>query len=205
MSDVEGFILAGGASSRMGRDKAHLRFDNESFVELAAKSLSAVAARISVVSAKEDAGIWRLPVVRDVYRGCGALGGIHAALAAGRERWAAVISCDLPFATGELLARLVSLREATGGEEFEAVAPLQADGRPQPMCALYRREPCLRRAAELLAAGELRPRVLLRQAHTRWVEPSELSDLKGASLFFVNVNTPEDYSAACKQARESKE
>jgi molybdopterin-guanine dinucleotide biosynthesis protein A len=57
----------------------------------------------------------------------------------------------------------------------------------------------------LLDAGELRPRVLLRQARTRWVEPSELSDLKGASQFFVNVNTPQDYMAACEHAREPRE
>lgn len=199
MPDVEGFILAGGASSRMGTDKAHLRLGGESFVERTARALSGVAARISVVSSKADAGFAGLPVIPDVYQGCGALGGIHAALAGAQEHWAAVVSCDLPFVTGELFARLVGLRGA-GADEFEAVAPMQPDGRPQPLCTLYRREPCLRRAEQLLRSGELRPRALLQQAHTRWVEPHELADLAGASLFFINVNTPQDFDLARARA-----
>lgn len=203
MSDMEGFILAGGASSRMGTDKAHLRLGDRSFIERAARALSSIAPRISVVSSKAHTDFAGLPVIPDIHQGCGALGGIHAALAGGHGRWAAVVSCDLPFVTGELFARLASLR-GTGAEEFEAVAPLQQDGRPQPLCTLYRREPCLRRAEHLLRTGELRPRALLQQARTRWVEPHEFSDLVGATLFFINVNTPQDFDAARAHAGDSE-
>lgn len=188
---IEGFILAGGASSRMGRDKARLELGGRSFVERIGAALACVAERVSVVGGREDFGACGLAVVPDVYAQWGALGGLHGALAACRAPWAAVVACDLPFVTGELMARLVSL-----AENFDTVVPVQPDGREQPLCALYRVEPCLRLAEELIASGERRPRALLRRVRTRRVESAELADIEGASLFFTNVNTPEDHAHA---------
>jgi molybdopterin-guanine dinucleotide biosynthesis protein A len=192
MVEIEGFILAGGASSRMGTDKAHLRLDGQTFVEKAACALRAVAARVSVVSSKPDSAAFGLPVIADVYENRGAFGGLHAALAHARAPWIAVVSCDLPFVTGEVFERFATFI----GDDREAVAPLQPDGREQPLCALYARAQCLEVAEELLRAGELRPRVLLRRTRTRWVAFDELADLTQAELFFRNINTPEDYREA---------
>lgn len=190
MSEIEAFILAGGKSSRMGTDKAQLRLGAQSFPERIAAALSSVAARVSVVGAHvEGGGAWRF--VPDVYAEWGALGGLHAALVSCRSEWAAVVACDLPFVTRELFVRLAGARE-----NFAAVVPVQLDGRVQPLCALYRREPCLRRAEALIAAGERRPRALLDEVNARRVPFSELSDLPGAAYFFTNVNTPEDYAQA---------
>ncbi len=196
MSDIEGFILAGGASSRMGTDKARLTLGGRTFTERIAAALGAIATRVSVVSARPDAvnlkASLNLPLVEDVYREWGALGGLHAALSACRAPWAAVVSCDLPFVTGELFARLGELRT----EETDAVVPRQRDGRAQPLCALYATARCLKLADRLIGEGERRPRVLLQQARTRWIAPGELADLRDAELFFLNVNTPEDYEQA---------
>lgn len=192
MGDIEGFILAGGLSSRMGADKSRLRLGGRTFVELAAGALGAVAGRVSVVGSRPGVAEHGLPVVADVYEGLGAIGGLHAALSACEARWAAVVSCDLPFASGELFARLASLR----GGGAQAVAPLQVDGRPQPLCALYEAAVCRAAAEELIRAGQLRPRVLLEKLSTRWVAFAQLSDLEGSRLFFANVNTPEDYEKA---------
>jgi molybdopterin-guanine dinucleotide biosynthesis protein A len=189
-SEIEAFILAGGKSSRMGTDKARLRLGPQSFPERIAAALSSVSARVSVVGTRIEGGAaW--PFVPDVYKEWGALGGLHAALAACRSEWAAVVACDLPFVTGELFVRLATLRE-----NFAAVVPVQVDGRLQPLCALYRKEPCLLRAEALIAAGERRPRALLETVNARRVPFSELSDLPGADHFFNNVNTPEDYARA---------
>jgi molybdopterin-guanine dinucleotide biosynthesis protein A len=192
LTDIEGFILAGGASSRMGEDKSRLRLGGRTFVERASEALRAVASGVSLVGSHPRVGAHGLRVVADVYEGLGALGGLHAALAACEARWAAVVSCDLPFVTGELFARLASLR----ADELDAVAPLQEDGRPQPLCALFAADECRAVAEELIRAGELRPRALLRRVRTRWVEFAELSDLDGSPRFFRNVNTPSDYKAA---------
>ena len=192
MLDTEGFILAGGFSSRMGEDKSRLRLGGRTFVEIAARALSNVSGGVRVVGSRPGVESHGLAVVRDIHEGLGALGGLHAALAACEAPWAAVVSCDLPFVAAELFERLASLR----GEDADAVAPLQEDGRPQPLCALYAAARCLEAAEELIRAGELRPRALLRTVRTRWVRFEELSDLDGARLFFHNVNTPAEYEEA---------
>ncbi|HEV7903395.1 MAG TPA: molybdenum cofactor guanylyltransferase [Pyrinomonadaceae bacterium] len=197
MSEIEGFILTGGASSRMGTDKARLSLGGLTFIERIAGALRSATPRISVVSARQESFNLELPVVADIHRDCGALGGLHAALRACRAPWALIVSCDLPFVTGELFARLGEFRNE---ETTDAVAPLQTDNRPQPLCALYSPARCLERVEKLLQEGERRPRVLLRQVRTRWVEHAELSDLRDAELFFLNVNTPEDYRRARERA-----
>jgi molybdenum cofactor guanylyltransferase len=103
-----------------------------------------------------------------------------------------VVACDLPFVTGELLARLASMRDET----TDAVVPLQEDGRVQPLCALYRARVCLGQVEELIREDELRPRALLSRVRARRVAFGELRDLEGSTRFFLNVNTPEDYARA---------
>jgi molybdopterin-guanine dinucleotide biosynthesis protein A len=192
MLEAEGFILVGGASSRMGTDKALLDLGGRNFVERIQAALSSVTIETTLVGAKDFSAAWpKLRAVPDVHVKWGALGGLHTALAACRTEWAIVVACDLPFVTGELFARLASLRE-----NFDAVVPVQRDGRWQPLCAVYRARACGERAAELIASGERRPRALLNLISTRRVAFEELSDLAGANLFFTNVNTPEDYANA---------
>ncbi len=199
MTDVEGFILIGGASSRMGVDKAQIRLGGRTFVERAASALAAVADTTRVVSSRPEHARLGWPVVEDVVHNAGALGGVHAALRACRLPWAAFVSCDLPFVTGELLAHLAS-RRAAG---VEAIAPRQEDDWPQPLCALYARQPCLSVAERMLRGDERRPRALLAEVRTRWVAFAELSELPGAENFFLNVNTPHDLSRA-RQVAETR-
>lgn len=192
---VAGFILAGGESRRMGTEKARLVLDGQSFVERIARELSSVTSSIKVVGDKvsqAELKLHSLPMeiqpAPDVYPQWGALGGVHAALAACSESWALVVACDFPFVTGELFARLAGVRE-----DFEAVAPIQQDGIPQPLCSLYRVNPCLRLAEQLIKSGERKPITLLQSVRTRWVLFNELRHLKGADSFFDNINTREDY------------
>jgi molybdopterin-guanine dinucleotide biosynthesis protein A len=180
ISQIQAFILAGGQSRRMGTDKSQLRIQDQTFTERITDTLLQVTDSVTVV----DAG-------RDIYPGWGALGGLHAALANSTSEWAIVVACDLPFVTAELFQYLCSLRA-----HHDAVAPLQADGRAQPLAALYRIDPCLRRATELIEAGRRRPLDLLELVNTRWVPFTELRNLDQAEKFFVNINTPDDYDAA---------
>jgi len=189
-----GFILAGGESRRMGTEKARLVLDGQSFVERIARELSSVTSSIKVVGDRVSPAELHLnlPIdiqaAPDVYPQWGALGGVHAALSACSESWALVVACDFPFVTGELFASLAGVRE-----DSEAVAPIQQDGIPQPLCSLYRVEPCLRLAEQLIKSGERKPVTLLQSVRTRWVLFNELRHLKGADSFFDNINTPEDY------------
>lgn len=199
---IEGFILAGGNSRRMGTDKSRLTISGQSFVERIAGELSAVTFSIKVVgnnlletASRQAAGLQTAP---DVYPQWGALGGVHAALSACSASWALVVACDLPFVTGSLFSRLAGFRD-----DNEAVAPIQKDGIPQPLCSLYRVDTCLRVAEQLIKSGERKPVALLQSVRTRWISFSELSDLEGADGFFDNINTPEDFARVSRKGLNS--
>jgi molybdopterin-guanine dinucleotide biosynthesis protein A len=198
MSSIEAFILIGGESRRMGTDKAGLRLNGRSFVERIVEEISAVTASVTIVGSNAAALQLRdstnLSSAPDVYPQWGALGGVHAALAACSANWALVVACDFPFVTRELFARLASVREG-----FEAVAPIQKDSIPQPLCTLYRVEPCLSRAVELIESGERKPIALLQSVITRWILFSELADLKYSNRLFDNINTPQDYARIARE------
>jgi molybdopterin-guanine dinucleotide biosynthesis protein A len=190
MEKTEGFVLVGGRSSRMGQDKSALTIGNQTFLERVAGAVASIYGTVRIVGGKEDS-VTPFDRVPDIYPDWGALGGLHAALTACQSDWALVVACDLPFITADLLERLGELRAG-----FDAVAPIQEDGRPQPLCALYNVEICRRKATELIAAGERRPIALLQSVRTRWVAFNEVADLRGASHFFDNINTPYDYTRA---------
>src|SRR3977135_1252549 len=194
MNSFAGFILAGGASSRMGTDKSRLVLEGRSFLARIHDSLSALTNQVTIVGGPEERPNLYLPILPDVVAGWGALGGVHAALSACKEDWAIVVACDLPFVSAALFSRLDSFKEG-----FEAVAPVQRDGWPQPLCAFYRVIPCLAIAEQLIQSGERRPLTLLQSVRTRWVRVDEINHLAGADRFFDNMNTPEDYARALEK------
>jgi molybdenum cofactor guanylyltransferase len=192
MFDVQGFILVGGASRRMGQDKAQLRLGAQTVLERITAELAPVTSSVTLVGRPEAYPGHSLPTVPDVYEKWGALGGIHAALSAAKTEWIIVIACDLPFVKRDLFASLKSFV----ADSLDSIVPLQTDGRPQPVCALYRRETCLPEIERLISAGEHTPRALLANVRTRYVQFLEWGDLRGAEDFFLNLNTPEDFDRA---------
>src|ERR1044071_2947153 len=100
---MEAFILAGGASRRMGTDKSLLPIGRQTFAEHIAETLLQVADSVRLVGRDESSTLSAVP---DVYPQWGALGGLHAALAACESEWAIVVACDLPFVTPELFSFL---------------------------------------------------------------------------------------------------
>jgi molybdopterin-guanine dinucleotide biosynthesis protein A len=196
VDSIEGFILIGGASSRMGTDKARLLVEGQTFVQRIAGELGQVAHSVTLVGNNSNDFPLNLPSSPDVYKSWGALGGVHAAMSQCRAEWALVVACDLPFVTASLFALLARSRD-----DFEAVAPIQSDGRPQPLCAVYRVAPCLTMAETLINSGERRPIALLQSVRTRWISFAELEELGGADKFFDNINTPQDYARVTTKRR----
>ena len=194
MLDVEGFILVGGASSRMGADKSGLVLNGKTTLSLIAEVLRPVTNNLSLVGSHGGLDS-SLPNVPDVNERWGPLGGIQAALRAARTEFCFIVACDLPFLTSELLGQLWQM--TSGASTIPAaVVPVQSDGRPQPLCAIYRRGPCLIATEKSIALGEHTPRAMLDKVNTRYVDFSEFAHLAGSEDFFFNLNRPEDYERA---------
>jgi len=199
---MEGFVLAGGASRRMGRDKSTLVIGGRTLIEIAAMALSGVADPIRVVG-NLAAGQTSLPIIPDEEIGGGARGAIvglyTAAKYAGTE-WIAVLACDLPFVSSELLVRMSTVIAKVGKETVAALLPEQPDGRIQPLCGFYRAAATRLGIEELLSEDNWRLQRLAERLDTHIVPFTDIADLPGSERFFMNLNSPEDHQAALRLA-----
>jgi molybdopterin-guanine dinucleotide biosynthesis protein A len=198
---VHGFVLAGGKSSRMGEDKALLRFCGRPMVEIAVEKLRGFCEVVTIAGNREDlAGF--APVVRETRVDVGPAAGIEAGLGVARQAWAMFLPVDVPLIPGELLR---GWAEAVAAREDIAARYLRC-GRDQPAFCMLRRE-CRERFSEALEGGERRLGVLLERASngSLWVYDVDKVHGNGAeesALWFANVNTPEDLAKAEAWASE---
>ncbi|HKP10862.1 MAG TPA: molybdenum cofactor guanylyltransferase [Blastocatellia bacterium] len=192
---AEGFVTAGGRSSRMGRDKAWLELGGVTMIERVVAALRPVTARVTVIANRSEYTRLNLPVVADTYVGVGPLEAIRTALANARQPRVVLAGCDLPFVTPELFTHLLRV-----GGGAQAVVPLNEGGRFEPLCAVYSAA-ALAAVTGLIAAGERKVSRLFERVPTRFVAFAELERLDGARLFFENINSPEDYERAVRRLK----
>ncbi len=185
---ISGAVLTGGASTRMGRDKARLEMGGTPGATRLARLLDALFEEVLLVGGSPPDGAPGRRVPDPEGPVC-ALRGLVAALEAAGAPQVLVVATDLPLLTSDVVLALVALPEA------DVVVPRTARGR-HPLCALYRRDPVLARARERLAAGDLALHGLLEAVDTRELGPDELALVDPAGLALTNVNTPEELRRA---------
>ena len=185
LAELSGAVLLGGASERMGRDKAQLPVDGVPAATRAARLLEAICSEVLLVGGEPPPDAPGRRIADPPGPRC-ALRGLVGALEAARGERVLVIATDLPRLTPDLVLALFAWPDA------DVVAPRRA-GRAEPLCALYRREPALARAREHLAAGRLALHGLLEALEVAWIEADDLAlaDPEGDAL--SNANTPEEW------------
>jgi len=187
---LNGLLLAGGKSSRMGRDKASMALGPDGLTQarrclgLLLPFCQRVYLSLREGQSVPEGGVG-CPVLRDSGEARGPLRGI---LTAFREDSAAawlVVACDLPFVTAGILSRLVERHRAEPLDPFVAYAN-PPDGLPEPLCAIYGPAAfaLLQRHAAL---GNFSPGRIMRE------ENASLLDLPpGGQATLANINTPQD-------------
>lgn len=195
---VAGIVLCGGRSSRMGRPKAWLPFGSETLLQRTVRTLGAAVDPVVVVAAPRQ-DVPPLPaavrIVRDEVEDKGPLGGLAAGLAAlgGLADAAYLSACDVPFLTPVFVRRVIELL----GDAPIAV-PRVGDYF-HPLAAVYRLS-VLPQVRDLLATNRLRVANLFDAVPVRIIGPGELTEADLVSL--RNVNTPDEYECALRDARE---
>jgi molybdopterin-guanine dinucleotide biosynthesis protein A len=180
-----GLVLAGGRSERFGRDKAAVLHAGESLLSRAVTTLSAVVPRVYVASREEqlrDESRRPFRLIADRQRGIGPAAGILAAHEAEPGAAWLVIACDMPRLDAATLRWLVERRDA--GREATALRSA-ADGRPEPLCAIYEPATLARFHRQVGQGGDPSARSWLAAADALLLDPPQPDVL-------VNVNTPED-------------
>jgi molybdenum cofactor guanylyltransferase len=192
MIDATGFITAGGRSTRMGQDKAWLDLGGRAMIEYVIDALASVTPKLAIIANSTEYERLGYPVFADLHAGIGPLEAIRTALSNSVTSPAVLVGCDLPFVTAGLINRILNIP----GDHY-ATVPIGADGKLEPLCAIYRPE-ALPIVTDLISRGERRVSLLFDRVPTRLVSFDELRDLPGSKLFFENINTPEDFERARK-------
>jgi molybdopterin-guanine dinucleotide biosynthesis protein A len=186
-------LLAGGKSSRMGTNKALLRFDDgTSVIERIVSRVSQLCAEVLVVTnTPSDYAFLGLPMFGDECPGASSLGGIYTGLLHASSERALALSCDLPLVLPELVEYLLGLPF-----DYDVLMPF-IEGRQQPLHAIYARS-CLQAMRTQIESGDLKIVRLLDSLRSRVVTEAELNPDWVQS--FRNMNTPEDWEAVKKLA-----
>jgi molybdenum cofactor guanylyltransferase len=195
---VGGIILAGGKSTRMGLPKATLPFGPELMLQRVVRLLSSVVQPIVVVAAPAQE-LPPLPggvlIARDEREARGPLEGLSAGLAALalHSDAAYATSCDVPLLQPAFVQAMIdSLSDA------DIAVPVEEEF-AHPLAAVYRTS-VLPHIHHLLTANQLRPAFLFDRVKTRRIAIDELRSVDARLTTLSNLNRPEDYLAALREA-----
>ena len=191
---VVGLVLCGGASRRMGRDKATLPFGGEILAARVRRILHEVTPDVRLVARQGQALPLDGPIVRDPPEGLGPLAAVAAGLAAAPDAHVVVVGCDRPLLRVDVVRHLIALVDG-----YDAVVP-EVAGQPVPDCAVYDARAAAGMAAALVAGGERRLRALAARLRTRIVDEAALRAIDPALDSLRDCDTPEAYAAALAAA-----
>jgi molybdopterin-guanine dinucleotide biosynthesis protein A len=186
---LTGIVLAGGASRRMGRDKAFLDLGGRPLIAHVIERMAQVCAEVLVVAGDVQpyAGL-DARLVEDRFRGVGVLGGLHAGLAAAAHELALAVGCDMPFLEPDLL------RAFAGWAEGADVVVLRQGEQVEPLHGAYRRA-CLPAIEVAIRANRRRIISFFPHVRVRYVTLEDVIPFDPDLRSFRNVNTPEEWEA----------
>jgi molybdopterin-guanine dinucleotide biosynthesis protein A len=175
-----GFVLVGGRSSRMGRDKAHLPYGGGTLAAHVAAAVTEAAGSAVLIGDPGRYSGLGYPVIGDVASGAGPLAGICAALETTSAEWNLIVACDMPGVTAGFLKELLG---AAAGDCTMAAGPSR---RPEPLCGVWRRR-CVGPLRQALDGGirKITSALAGLQVQTHFVADEAL---------LRNLNTPEEWA-----------
>ena len=189
VSHVTGYILAGGQSSRMGRDKALLPIGSQTLIELVMKRIQPLVDRVAVIGHPRNVQplgeLLKQKVLTDLKPGCGPLMGIYTGLMQTETALNLFLPCDMPWVEGRLIERLLKVCHG----ETRVVASLHPAQGVQPFPLICHVKAC-RAIGALLDREESSLQALLRGPHAQLITVEEPDWWHS----FTNVNTLSDYA-----------
>ena len=177
-----GFVLVGGRSSRMGRDKALLPCNSRFMVEHVADQVASAVGNVALIGNPERYSALGIDCLSDLRHGLGPLAGIEAALASNRGELNLIVACDMPGLEKTLLLKLLQRAEMN---EAQCVVARDEAGLMHPLCAVYSSS-CLPAVQRALNARRLK---VLDVVEELGAVPIDIGQQ------ISNVNTPEEWDA----------
>ncbi len=182
-------ILAGGKSSRLGRNKALQVLDGKSLVQRVIDRLEVLSTEIIIVTAGGESmpvsSAATVKTVPDIYAGRGPLVGLFSGLSASTCHHSVVVGCDMPFLSIGLLEYMAQISST-----FDVVVP-RIEDKVEPLFAVYSRS-CLPAIRDLLERDELRINRLFNMVKVEYVGQADINRFDPEHLSFFNINSRAD-------------
>jgi molybdopterin-guanine dinucleotide biosynthesis protein A len=193
---VHGYVLAGGGSTRFGRDKALAEMDGVPMLLRMRALLSDITGQVDVIAAPHKYAALGVTGIADHWDGQGPLAGIITALFTTAERgddaqWNLIVGCDMPFLTREWLTYLLTRALAS---DAEVVAPKSVQGL-EPLCACWRTT-AARDLQSAFDEGIRKITEAMKRLHMEVLDEADWKRFDSAGRLFWNMNTAADYNEA---------
>jgi len=194
-------ILAGGRSTRLGRNKVVEKIGSQSLIERVISSLSIFQSEIIIVEAKNSnlprlTDYSRLKVVQDIHPNRGSLGGIFSGLAASQSFHNLVVACDMPFLNVKLLRYMMDVAEG-----YDLIVPRMTPEIFEPLHAIYSLN-CIAPLEMLIRENRFKILELFPLVKVRYLDIEEINRFDPQHLSFFNINTEADLQTGRDLARK---
>ncbi len=186
---INGFVLAGGKSSRMGQDKALMQLGGKQLVLRATEILRPFVREITLLAPAERYKNLGLPVLRDKWPDRGPLAAVCTGLLDSGTEWNIFLACDLPLVSRQFIQLLVERVRAT---RSDAVVPRTEDVW-QPLSAAYHSR-CRRAFTRALQEGRRSMIGLFDEVRVEVITQNEMANAGLSEGELSNMNTPEDWA-----------
>ncbi|MDF2571595.1 MAG: molybdenum cofactor guanylyltransferase [Sporomusa sp.] len=184
--EMAGIVLAGGLSTRMGKDKAALTWNGSDFLNTVLSRLEPVCSELIVVSnVPRSLYLPNVRIVSDNYNFCGPLAGMQAGISASNYSYNFITACDMPYINTQAVAYtgLVAIG-------YDAAVPF-IDGFFNPLHGVYHRN-CLTHIERMLKQGQYRISDFYDKVNLRKISRGELVQFDQELKTLTNINTPGD-------------
>jgi molybdenum cofactor guanylyltransferase len=193
---ILGYVQAGGASTRFGRDKALVGFGGRTMLAQTTGLLASVCGEVIIVAAEGQYPDVPVPLLADRWPGQGPLGGILTALQSSALRgtesiWNLIVSCDMPFLTRDWLEFLCQRAERSAAQ----VAVAESANGLEPLCACWKTTsmPSVQAAFD---SGVRKVTDAMKRLPMEVLDVSVWKRFDTKGRLFWNINTPADYEEA---------
>ena len=184
-------ILAGGKSSRFGKDKTLLEINGELIVESIVKKCKPLFSEIIVVSNHSGKfAINGAKEISDIFTSQGPLGGIHAGLKEAKNPVCFVTACDMPYFSLPLASYLLEQ-----SEKSDVVVPRESGGHLQPLFAVYHKR-VQQQIEEMLLENKRSILNLYDRVNVNYIEEHCWKEItNGSNDVFFNINDAKDFKS----------
>ena len=183
---ITGVVLAGGKSSRYGKNKALVELDGVRLIERVIGVMGSVFKHVIIITnTPHEYAYLQLPMFEDLIKGLGPIGGIYTGLEAISDDAGFFVACDMPFLNAPLVRHIVEIKD-----DFDAVVP-RMDWKLEALHALYTKK-CLAVIKALIDSEQYQTIKFFSKVRIRYVDEDEIKTFDPQLKTFLNINRPQE-------------